>query len=372
MALPILLFLLLIFTYVLVIIVFSLGLSKYETFTEISNTDGANVSIIIPFHNEIANLPLLIQDLLDQSYPRNQFEVLFVDDHSEDGSLEELATLLDGESDFSCFALPLAGSGKKAALHFGIQAAKYERIIQVDADCRVGRYFIASHMTFLSKHSADLVAGLVLITRGKGGFREAYERIDLLALAGTGAGSFALGRPMMCSGANLSYTRTLYMETRRFDPVELTESGDDMFLMIGARKLKKKLVFNTASEAIVTTNAVKSFRQLIAQRIRWGAKTPHYAMRDIQVLALLVALSNLGILLLPVWCYFYTAHWPWLTGAWLLKSLADLLLLYRISGISHQRDVLRWFVPVSLAYYPIFFISLGGVCLGRPGWKRRS
>jgi cellulose synthase/poly-beta-1,6-N-acetylglucosamine synthase-like glycosyltransferase len=191
-----------------------------------------------------------------------------------------------------------------------------------------------------------------------------------MALAGSGAGSFAMGRPMMCSGANLSYSRELYMETRIFDPVEKAESGDDMFLMIGARKLNRTLTYNTDSEALVTTATVKTLGQLLKQRFRWGSKTVHYAMADIQGLALLVSLANLGILLMPLWFILYTGYWPWLTGAWLMKTLADLLLLYSISGISHQRDVLRWFVPVSLAYYPVFFISLLGALLGKPRWKQ--
>jgi hypothetical protein len=225
-------------------------------------------------------------------------------------------------------------------------------------------------MAFLKNNPSDLVAGLVLGSRERGGFPEAYERLDLMSLAGSGAGSFALGRPMMCSGANLSYSRDLYMETRRFDPVELSESGDDMFLMIGARKLKRTLAYNIAPEASVETAPVRSFRKLLRQRIRWGAKSYHYGLADIQGLALLVSLTNLGILLLPLWCILYTGLWPWLAGAWLIKSLTDLLLLFRISGISHQRDVLWWFIPVSLVYYPVFFISMVGALLGKSGWKR--
>ena len=370
MALPLILFLLVVFIYSLVIFLFSTGIRKCAlSYTQGKDLPG-KVSIIIPFHREMENLAHLVQDLLDQSYPRSFYEVLLVDDHSEKGFSEKVKTMLSGISGFQCLSIPQGSSGKKAAINFGIQTAKYDRLIQVDADCRVGKHFISSHMAFLEEDPADLVAGLVLSSKGNGGFIEAYERLDLMALAGSGAGSFALGRPMMCSGANLSYSRELYEETRRFDPVELSESGDDMFLMIGARKLNRKLAFNTGAGARVSTLPVKSFRQLLAQRIRWGAKTYHYGMADIQGLALLVSLTNLAIFLLPLWCILFTEYWLWLAGGWLFKSLSDLVLLVRISGISHQRDVLPWFLPVSLVYYPFFFISLIGALLGRSGWKK--
>ncbi len=66
----------------------------------------------------------------------------------------------------------------------------------------------------------------------------------MFGLTGAGAGSFSLGRPLMCSGANLFYSRDLYLDTRPFDPVDKMASGDDMFMLIGARKLKRKISFN--------------------------------------------------------------------------------------------------------------------------------
>jgi cellulose synthase/poly-beta-1,6-N-acetylglucosamine synthase-like glycosyltransferase len=307
---------------------------------------------------------------MEQSYPKGQYEVILVDDHSNDGSGGIVDSLVSGIPGFSYLSLMPESSGKKAALYHGIMQASCERLIQVDADCRVGTNFIFSHQAFLEKHPSDLVAGMVSTRQEEGRFLEVFERLDLLALAGTSAGSFGRGRPMMCSGANLAYSRDLYLETRSFDPVESTESGDDMFLMIGARKLKRVMAFNTAHDACVKTAPVLSLRALLAQRIRWGAKSTRYGMADIQLLALLVTLTNLSVFLMPLWFFLFAGEWHWLAGGWILKSLADFVLLYRISGLSHQRGSLLWFIPVSLIYYPVFFLSLVGILLGRTRWKR--
>lgn len=372
MALSVIIILSCISCYSLVIFLISSGIRKCEISPDVGENHPLKVSVIIPFRNEAKNLPLLVHDLLAQSYPKSLYEVIFVDDHSDDGSGTVMDSLASGIPGFSCLRLVPGRSGKKAGLYHGIQHASHSRLIQVDADCRLGRQFIASHMAFLEKHPSDLVAGLLISSKEKGGFLEMFERLDLLSLAGTGAGSFGMGRPMMCSGANLSYSRELYMETRSFDPVESTESGDDMFLMIGARKLKRTIKFNTAIEACVETSPAHSLRALLAQRIRWGAKSTRYGMADIQVLAILVALTNLTVLLMPLWVFFFSGEWPWLAGAWIVKSLADFVLLYRISGLSHQRRGLLWFIPVSLAYYPVFLMTLVGILLGRTRWKRNG
>lgn len=370
MALPLIIILCFLGSYALVIFLISSGVRRSELPAGGEKENTRKVSIIIPFRNETHSLPRLVADLLAQSYPKKLFEVVFVDDHSEDGSRTMVDSMISGEQGFRCLPLPPDSTGKKAALFHGIQHASFEYLIQVDADCRIGAQFIASHMAFLEKHPADLVAGLVSTSNGAGGFLEAFERLDLLALAGCGVGSFALGRPMMCSGANLVYSRELYMATRSFDPVQATESGDDMFLMIGARKLNRTLAYNTSPEAFVETEPASSLPRLLAQRIRWGAKTTHYGMLDIQLLALLVTLSNVAVFLMPLWLFLYTGAWPWLAGAILLKSLADFALLCRITVLSQQRSSLRWFAPVMLAYYPVFLMTLLGVLLGKSRWKR--
>jgi hypothetical protein len=143
-----------------------------------------------------------------------------------------------------------------------------------------------------------------------------------------------------------------------------------MFLMIGARKLGKTLSFIVDSESLVKTGPVKDFRALIEQRIRWGSKTARYGIADIQWLAILVSLTNMFILLLPVWILLYANWWPWLVGGWFLKTLTDFMLLHRITGVTKQRADLRLFIPVSLVYYPIFFVTLAGALLRKPVWKR--
>ena len=370
MALPLILILIIIYFYSLLIVLFYLEIEENTSISDEVPEHLGPLSIIIPFRNEADQLPGLLEDLANQSYPDELYEVILVDDHSMDASWSVVESFVKENKAFNSLQLPMKLSGKKAALSHGISQAKHDWIIQVDADCRVGPRYIASHMLFLEAHPSDLVAGLVSASTGGGGFLNTFERLDLLSLMGSSAGSFALGRPMMCSGANLAYSRELYLETRSFDPGNIIASGDDMFLMIGARKLGKKLSFNTCRESLVETCPAKGLRTLIVQRIRWGSKSVQYRMPDIQLLAVLVSLCNISILLLPLWLILYTELWPWMAGAWLVKTLADFMLLFRMTGITDSRADLKMFAPVSLLYHPFFVVSMLGSLVGKPVWQR--
>ena len=142
-----------------------------------------------------------------------------------------------------------------------------------------------------------------------------------------------------------------------------------MFLMIGARKLGKTLNFNLHTQSMVTTFPVKNWKALISQRIRWGAKSARYRMPDIQFMALWVSLTNIAVLLLPLWLFLYPGLWPWLAGACAMKTLSDFMLLFRMTGITRSRKDLIQFVPATLLYYPYFLITFVGALLGKTAWK---
>jgi len=357
--------------YVCLILILSYGLRKLSPPSFRLPGHPVPVTVIVPFRDEQDNLPQLLQDLQGQSYSPAHLEVIFVDDHSSDGSGELIRELIRDHSRFTCLELPGERQGKKEALALGVQHASSEWIIQTDADCRLGAHFVAAHISCLLDTGADLIAGMVTTGEGERGILEALERLDLLSLAGAGAGSFYLGRPLMCSGANLAYSRKLFLEARPFDPGPGTASGDDMFLMIGARKLGKKLVYLTSREALVRTGSIRNLRTLVMQRIRWGAKTPHYRMADIQGVAMCTALANLCILMMPWLLLFEPELWVWLIPAFVIRSLADLLLLYRITGYTGQRRYLSMFLPVLLLYYPYQGMVMAGSLFWKGRWKGR-
>lgn len=94
-----------------------------------------------------------------------------------------------------------------------------------------------------------------------------------------------------------------------------------------------------------------------------------YKMPDIQMLAILVVLTNLSMLLFPLGLIMLPELWPWFLGTWFAKTTADFILLYRITGYTQQRGSMWMFLPVSLVYYPVFLLIIISLMTRRPAWK---
>jgi biofilm PGA synthesis N-glycosyltransferase PgaC len=371
MVIPLTLTLIVFFLYGLMVFILFLGIRRLNSASEEMPGNPEGVTVIIPFRDEATHLPGLIGDFSRQTYPARLFKVILVNDHSSDGSDRLVSSLVKNGPEFTCLDLPPGKTGKKDALLHAMQQVDTRWVIQTDADCRVGPGFISTHMAYLAEYPSDLVAGLVTTRAGKGTFWEVLERFDMLSLTGAGAGSFHYGKPLMCSGANLLYTKSLFMETRSFDPSGITPSGDDMFLLIGARKLGRSISFNPGRPSMAETSVTTGVCALVGQRIRWGAKSVHYRMTDIQLVALLVSFTSLMILALPAWMVIYPGSFRWFLPAYGIKTAVDFLLLLATTRLTGQRRVLRWFLPVSLVYWVYLPVVVIGSLLGRSSWKGR-
>lgn len=91
-------------------------------------------SVVIPVHNEEANLrPLLDRLLPVLEATGERFEVLFVDDGSRDGSLATLEALHDADPRLGVLGLS-RNFGKEVALSAGLDHAEGDAVILMDGD----------------------------------------------------------------------------------------------------------------------------------------------------------------------------------------------------------------------------------------------
>ncbi len=93
------------------------------------------VSILIPARNEAHNIGRTVQALLAQGYP--EFELLLLDDHSTDTTVQMAAATAQGDPRFRLIAgatLPVGWSGKNWACHQLAQQARYDTLLFTDAD----------------------------------------------------------------------------------------------------------------------------------------------------------------------------------------------------------------------------------------------
>jgi len=302
---------------------------------------------------------------------QENYEVIFVNDHSDDGSATYLFEICRIRESFSFFSLDYGVSGKKQAIDMGCSLAKGNWIIQADADCRLPVSFISSHADLSSLGHAVLIAGPVLIESGKGMW-SCLESIEMMSLTGTGMASFLLGRPVMCSGANLSYSKAFYERVRKELLKVPSASGDDMFLLMQAKKLDKGMAYLDSFEHLVTTPVNRSIISFIFQRVRWGAKARFYSDRDFLFLSMIVWLTNATIFLYLVGSFFIPLLLPVFLVSWIIKALVDFRFLYLVARVFRVTRQLKWFPLAALLYY--FYVTIAGFMAmhGRYNWKKRS
>ena len=287
--------------YIIVVLVMGLGyyslLSKYTELWNsiipltIDDSFVTSVTIVVPFRNEAQNLGALIKSLNDLELGHHQVEVLFINDHSTDNSVNVIA---DNAISLKYNVLNNSLTGKKEALKLAWQHASGDIVLQTDADCVLPSTWLVSMLHPFANEKVQLVSGPVDFYATTN-FWSKMVRLDFNALIAIGAAHIAWGKPMLCNGANLAYRKNILQS---FDYRENKASGDDIYLMqhVHATSLEG-ICFNKKQDAMVMTSGPQHFREFLNQRIRWASKNGDYDLKQNTRVLAFVWLYNLVILL---------------------------------------------------------------------------
>ena len=347
------------------------------------------ISVIIPARNEEANIWSCIDSILAQSYPKELYEIIVVDDHSTD----DTATIIQGFDDSQIKYLDLSkfidqplNSYKKKAIEVGVQHASGELIITTDADCMAGPDWLLTYAAFYQTNNPVFIAAPVSINCSMR-FIELFQALDFMTLQGITGASVHRKMHNMCNGANLAYTKKAFETVGGFTGIDNLASGDDMLLMHKIHlAYRGNLMFMKSKAAIVKTAPVKTISEFFNQRIRWASKADKYDDKRIFVVLLLVYLLNLLLLVLPVLAIFFGQSYVVrlypvtvvisFFELWLLllisKTLFELYFLMPVAKFFRMRSMLFLF-PLMQPLHIIYTVITG--FLGKFGsyhWKDRK
>ncbi len=115
-------------------------------------------SVVIPIHNEEENIAKLTLALIDTLGNINNYEIIFVDDASTDGT-KKLLQKLSREYRNVCGILLKKRSGQSGALYIGLKHTKGKIIITLDGDFQNPPYEIPKLLNELNK-GFDFVIGI--------------------------------------------------------------------------------------------------------------------------------------------------------------------------------------------------------------------
>lgn len=332
----------------------------------------SSFSIIIPFRNEEDNLPQLLKALASIDYPSEKFEVIFINDHSTDQSVDIISKFTESAwFKIKCYDLEATKTGKKAALNFGISSASHDYILTTDADCSFSKNWLRSYDRIYQQVDAQMVTGPVVFY-GEKSFFQKLQSMEFASLIGTGASSLQLGIPNMCNGANLSFSKSAFFAVSGYAGNDKIASGDDEFLMHKIyQQFDGKVFFNKSNDAVVNTFPLRSWRDFYHQRKRWASKWKSYGRVSTIITALFVAVFNLCMLLAYSFLLVDWSGNSWLIVPIIFKVIAEGIFLYLVMKFSGKRFYFLHFIVLELSYpfYALFFGIAAN--FGSYTWKGR-
>jgi cellulose synthase/poly-beta-1,6-N-acetylglucosamine synthase-like glycosyltransferase len=322
-------------------------------------------SIIVPVRNEAATLRPLIAQLIQLDYPQDQFEIIVVDDASEDGTLDQLPAA----PNLKILQLPEGKVGKKRAIELGVAHAAYDWIITTDGDCSISPTWLGSFNNALAE-DVHLVVGPVRMDGET--LLGRLQSYDFSLLIGYAASLVGMGIPSMSNGANLCYRKRTFDEVGGYNGNKQVPTGDDEFLLLKIVKLYPTGIrFNNDPRAVVSTGPKHTFADLLNQRKRWLSKwTLHKNPRIIASvlltltdnLAMLVCMLGVALGFLPVWLLGI------LVARWLVKGWFSA----RVNRLLHGRT--HWLAAgLYEVLYPFYVVLLSFASIfGHYTWKGRT
>lgn len=326
------------------------------------------VSVVVAFRNEAPNLTRLLEALSRQTLDASKWELIMVDDGSTDGG-DKIAQSFHNLPGLRLVKLQKGITGKKQALLFGVELARFNLVAITDADCVP----VATWLNDISRRANGyaLLQGCVLVERNSN-LLSWFEALDYASLMAVSAGSFGLKRPVVAASANLVFRKDMINvrpETLRVD----VASGDDMFLLHEVKKdHSNNMLFSTNLAGSVLTRFDGGFVGAIRRRRRWASKAPAYTDIETILVGLIVLVFNLWLLVLPMICIFNLVSWNLLVGSLLVASLANFCLLFIYLKQTNQLKLMLVFLPLQLIY-PIYLctVAIAGFAGGQ-NWKGRA
>lgn len=374
-----LLFVIITLAYLFLIGSLAFGFDKVKPFLLEEVETKTTFSVIIPFRNEAENLPDLLNSIAALQYPKHLFEIILIDDASEDTSVEIIKNIISKRS-FDCAQCDItviknvrkSNSPKKDAITTAIKTAKYNWIVTTDADCVLPKFWLDSFDAYIQKNETNLIVAPVTYSNVNS-FLKRFQLLDILSLQGATIGGFGIQKPFLCNGANLAYHKDFFKAVNGFKGNNNIASGDDIFLLEKALKQDaKKVHYLKCEQAIVRTEAEKTTSDLISQRVRWASKSANYKNSFAKIVGLIVLLMNASLICGLTLSIVGVLNFKMLLYIFLIKCSIDFLLLFKSVRFYKQEGFLSSYI-FSCFIYPFFSIYVVFISVfSNYKWKGRA
>jgi poly-beta-1,6-N-acetyl-D-glucosamine synthase len=329
-----------------------------------------SLSVLIPYRNEQENIPLLLKSFSDLQYSTEAVEFIFINDHSLDNSYDALIIgLMNFPFPYKSIALEKNKFGKKRAIEAGVLEAAHSVIVTTDADCRHSKNWLQEINKLIDSGSEFIIAPV--INKKSPGLFSNLQQIESLLLAGITVGSAKLKTPLLCSGANLSYTKALFNKLEPYKNNHKILSGDDMFFLEKIIKTDYQYHAEINLNSIVETEGATSFTEMISRSARWASKSSKLKMPLSTVFGIIVLIVNCSILFMMGLVILDNHSIVFFIKLCAVKTIVDVFFLVLLAKRYNRYQTIIYF-PIMAVFYPFYLFIVSVVTVfSSPSWKGR-
>jgi cellulose synthase/poly-beta-1,6-N-acetylglucosamine synthase-like glycosyltransferase/peptidoglycan/xylan/chitin deacetylase (PgdA/CDA1 family) len=327
------------------IIIIGLFIHRFFPRSKASSSYYGLISVIIPAYNEEKVVSKTIASILDSDY--KNLEIIFVNDGSKDRTLELVQNQYNNHKKVTILNKP--NGGKANALNYGIQFAKGEIVICLDADTVFLPSTIDKLVAPFSNRRIGGVAGTVLPGNFKG-FLTNAQKIEYITSQYNEKLAFSsLGMLNVVPGAIGAWRKGVLTNIGGYHTDTLAEDTD---LTLRVQKLGWKVVYEPS--AISYTEVPESLTQLTKQRFRWLYGTLQALWKN-RTMVLNTRYGLMGMYLLPVsaFNFFFILLFPIINTATIV--LATQSIYARVNGtwnlISPEQKIQMYYFILMLIIY---------------------
>ena len=329
------------------------------------------VSIVIALRNEEHFIQKLLSSIVKQEYPARLMELIFVDDHSEDNTKKIVNDFFIQHASYNVKVLSADSSGKKAAIKKGVNSAWHELILTTDGDCELPQKWVTQLVSIYEKYHPVFIAGPVKLTHNSSVIGK-LQFLEMAGLIGIAGGSLSNGKPMLCNGANLAFSRSAWLKA--MEHIQSTySSGDDTDLLVRlTEEYPDQMIFLKDESTVVQTNAAGTVRSFIQQRQRWASKITGSMSRFTVFIAVLAWLVHFTLFIQLIFAVIHLHFSGLFLGAVLIKALSEATV---IGPVVKLYKLKRWDQNIILLqplyWFYIILVGLSGPLL-KYEWKGRK
>jgi len=352
--------------YLLTVLFFILSASyKLKYLKRMQKVKDKKVSLIIPARNEEDNIEEIINSALAQNYKKENYEIIIVNDRSEDKTQEIIEKYEEKSENLKLINIKNKSdllSGKQNALDIGIKKAKGEIILITDADCILNKNWIKTIIRCFYSENIGLVVGKTEITEEKR--KNILYKIQVMVhtiLLEFAQVPIMFGFYTSGMGNNLAFLRSGYFKIGGFEGLG-DSILDDEILVRGFARSGYKIAAAFTKNATIQTKPMKTWKNMLKQHKRWIVGSLNIFTPS-GLLALLFYFVNLySIVLIFTNTYLF-----------LFKLLGDYLLINYLD--KKGKNILNIFDKILLSFlatFYLFFVETLALVNPRTKWKNEK